>query len=122
MGNFNNFKFSLKIYFFFIFKFLEMISSILCFIFIFQVKSVIPSAPGQNYSKYFHFYVVKEFVVVVLQPFFLGVFHYFGHHRGPASQIFNPRLSFDYFNPAIILIFKKLRFGRFMIWFGSKAA
>ena len=45
----------------------------------------------------------------VLQPFiFLGVFHYFGPHRRPAFKIFNPRLSFDYFNPAIILIYKKI--------------
>ena len=58
-----------------------------------------------------------------LQPFiFLGVFHYFGHHRQPAPNIFNPRLSFNYFYPAIILVFKKMSFGRFKIWFGTKAA
>ena len=66
--------------------------------------------------------LVKDFFVV-LQPFiFLGVFHYFGHHRCPASQIFNPRLSFDYFNPAIILITKKMRSWRLKIWIGTKAA
>ena len=64
-----------------------------------------------------------EDIFVVLQPYiFLGVFHYFGHHGRPASHIFNPPLSFDYFNPAIILIKKKLRFGRFKVWFGMKAA
>ena len=51
-----------------------------------------------------------------------GVVHYFGHIGRPTSQIFNPRLYFDYFNPAIILIQKKLRFGHFKIWFGTKAA
>ena len=65
---------------------------------------------------------LKE-IFVVLQPYiFLGVFHYFGHHSRPASQIFNPRLSFDYLNPAIILIKKKLRFKGFKEWFGTKAA
>jgi hypothetical protein len=62
-------------------------------------------------------------IFVVLQPFiFLGVFHYFGHHHRPTSQIFDPRLSFNYFNPAIILINKKLHFGRFKIWLRTKAA
>ena len=62
-------------------------------------------------------------IFVVLQPYiFLGVFPYFGHHGRPASQIFNLRLSFDFFNLAIILIKKKLRFGCFKIWFGTKAA
>ena len=61
-------------------------------------------------------------IFVVLQPFsFLGVFHYFGYPGRPASQIFNPCLSFDFFNPAIILIKKKLRFGGFKEWFGTKA-
>ena len=64
-----------------------------------------------------------EDIFALLQPdTFLGVFHYFGHHGRPASQIFNPHLSFNYFNPAIILIQKKLRFGRFKVWFGMKAA
>ena len=49
--------------------------------------------------------------------------HYFGNHGRSASQIFNPLLSFDYFNPAIILIKKKLlRIGPFKVWFGTKAA
>ena len=62
-------------------------------------------------------------IFVVLQPYiFLGVFHYFGHHCRPASQIFNLRLSLDFFNQAIILIKKRLRFGRFKICFGTKAA
>ena len=64
-----------------------------------------------------------EDIFVVLQPYiFLGVFHYFGHHGRPASQIFNPRLSFNYFKQAIILIQKTLRFKRFKVWFGMKAA
>ena len=47
--------------------------------------------------------------MVVLQPYiFLGVFHYFVHNGHPASKMFNPRLSFDYFNPATILIKKNL--------------
>ena len=95
-----------------------MRSSVKCFIILFQLKSFIPSVTGQNHSKYLHFYVLKD-ISVVLQPYiFLGVFHYFGHHGRPPSQIFNPRLSFNYFNPAIILIKKKLRFGRFEGWFG----
>ena len=61
-------------------------------------------------------------IFVVLQPFVIfGVFHYFGHHRRPASQIFTPRLSFDYFNPAINLIKKIVRCA-FKAWFGTKAA
>ena len=51
-------------------------------------------------------------IFVVLQPYiFLGVFHYFSHHGCPASQNFNPRLSFNYFNQAIIL----------RVWLGMKA-
>ena len=47
-------------------------------------------------------------ILVVLKPYIiLGVFHYFGHHGRPASQIFNPRLSLNYFSPAIIFIDKK---------------
>ena len=66
------------------------------------------------------FMLVKDFFVV-LQPFiFLGVFHYFGHHRCPASQIFNPRLSFDYFNPAIILIKKNCALGVLRYGLGQK--
>ena len=64
---------------------------------------------------------LKDILVVLHPSTFLGVFHYFGHHGRPASQIFNPRLSFNYFNPAIILN-KKLRFGRFNVWFGTKGA
>ena len=37
----------------------------------------------------------------------LWVFHYFGLHGRPTSQIFNPLLFFDYFNPAIIFINKR---------------
>ena len=70
-----------------------------------------------------YIFMLLNDILVVLKPFILlGVFHYFGHHCRPASQIFNLRLSFDYFNPAIILIKKKLRFGRFKIWFGTEAA
>ena len=46
----------------------------------------------------------------------LGVFHYFGQHDGFPSQIFHQFISFDYFNPAIILIC----YGK--VWFGTKAA
>ena len=61
-------------------------------------------------------------IFVILQPYkFLGVFHYFGQYGRPTSQIFNTRLSFDYFNPAIILI-KKMNFRRFKVCFGTKAA
>ena len=57
-------------------------------------------------------------IFVVEDPFiFLGVYHYFGHHGRLASQIFKPRLYFNYFNPAIILIKQKLQ-----NWFGMKAA
>ena len=45
--------------------------------------------------------------------FLLGVFHYFGHHGRSASQIFNPFLSFGYFNQAIILIQEFARIGGF---------
>ena len=49
----------------------------------------------------------KNSIYVVLQPYILlDVFHYFGHHGRPASQILNMCLSLDYFNPAIILIKK----------------
>ena len=65
--------------------------------------------------------VYITFFLINAQYIFLDVFHYFGHHGRPASQIFNPRLSFDYFNQAIILIQKKLRFWRFKVWFGTKA-
>ena len=68
------------------------------------------------------FMFLKE-IFVVLQPYiFLGVLHYFDHQGRPASQIFNPRPSLNYFNPAIILIKKKLHFGLFKVWFGMKAA
>ena len=51
---------------------------------------------------------------MALQPYiFLGIFHYFGHHGRPTSQILNPRLSFNYFNPAILLIKKKIVIGRY---------
>ena len=36
--------------------------------------------------------------------YLLNVFHNFGHHGRPASKNFNPLLSFDHFNHAIILI------------------
>ena len=50
---------------------------------------------------------LKDFFVV-LQPYiFKGVFHYFGHHGRPTSQIFNLGLSFEYFKPAIIVKSKK---------------
>ena len=61
-------------------------------------------------------------IFVVLQPCIVLGVHYFGHHGRPASQIFNRLLSFDYFNPAIIFIHKKLRFGRFKVCFGTKSA
>jgi len=57
--------------------------------------------------------VYITFFLINAQYMFLGVFHYFGHHGRPAPQIFNPLLSHGYFNPAIILIPKFARFGRF---------
>ena len=66
--------------------------------------------------------LLKEIFVFLQRFIFFGVFHNFGYHRRPASQIFNLHLSFDYFYPAIILINKKMRFGRFKMWFGTKAA
>ena len=65
---------------------------------------------------------LKDIFVVLQHYIFLGVFHYFCHHGPPLPYIFNPRLSFDYFIPAIILIKKKSRFGRFKVWFGTKVA
>jgi hypothetical protein len=63
---------------------------------------------------------VKD-IIVVLQPYiFLGVFHYFGHHGRPASQIFNPRHSSDYFNLTIILIHKKCALGVLRYGLGQK--
>ena len=60
-------------------------------------------------------------ILVVLQPFiFLGIFHYFGHHGRPTSQIFNPRLSFDSFNPEIILIQKNCALGVLRNGLGQK--
>ena len=53
-------------------------------------------------------------IFVVLQPYILlGIFRSFDHHGRPTSKIFNPRLSFDYFNPALIFINEKMRFGSF---------
>ena len=102
--------------------FLKLRFLVKCFIILFQIKRVKPSVTGQNHSKYLHFYGLKD-IFVVLQPYIiLGVFHYFGHHRRPASQIFNLRPSFNYLNPANIFIPKKLRFGHFKVWFGMKAA
>ena len=91
-----------------------------CFIILFQIKSVKPFVAGQNHDKYLHFYVFKE-TFVVLQPYrILGVFHYFGHHGRPASKVFNPRLSFEYLNPAIILIKKNCALGVLRNGFGQK--
>ena len=92
-------------------KFLKIRYLVQCFIILFQIKSVKPSVSDQSHSKYLHFCVFK-WHFVVLQPYIiLGVFHYFGHHCRPASQIFNPRLSLNYFNPAIILIKKNCALG-----------
>ena len=52
-----------------------------------------------------------------LHLIFLVSFPYIGDHGRSASQNFNPLLSFYYFNQAIIL-----RFERFKVWFGTKAA
>ena len=65
---------------------------------------------------------VKGIFLFYTLVYFLGVFHYFGHHGRPASQIFNPLLSSNYFDQAIILIQKKMRFGLFKVGFGTKAA
>ena len=79
--------------------------------FLFQVKSVIPSVTGQNHCKFLHFMFVKAFFWP--PNIFLGAFHYFGHHGRFASQIFNLLLSFYYFNPAILFIKKKIAFCAF---------
>ena len=52
------------------------------------------------------FMFLKDLFVVLQSYIFLGVFHYFGHYGCPTSQILKSNLSFDYFNPAIILIKK----------------
>ena len=88
--------------------------------FSFQVKSVIPSVTGKNHSNYLDFMLLTV-IFVVLQPFILlCVFHYFGHHRRLACQIFNLRLSFNYFNQAIILIKKNCALGVLRYGLGRK--
>ena len=61
------------------------------------------------------FMLLKDIFVVLQLFIFLGVFHYFAHHR-PRVLNFNPRLSFDYFNPAIILIKKIIWSSKDMVW------
>ena len=111
-----------KIFFLFM-KFLEMRSSMYV-LFLFVKSKVLYLLSQVKIPLNIYIFMFLKNIFVVLQPYiFLGVFHYFGNHGSPASQIFNPRLSFNYFNPAIILINKKkLRFGRFKLWFGTKAA
>ena len=66
------------------------------------------------------FMLLKD-IFVILQPYiFLGVFCYFGHHGRPASQICNPRLSFESFNSAIILIQKNWALGVLRYGLGQK--
>ena len=95
---------------------------ILCFIFLFQVQSVIPPVTGQNHSKYLHFMFLKD-IFVVLQTFiFLGVFTIWVTMAAPHLK-FSTRLS-----PLIILTQQSFGsnfffcFGRFKEWFGTKAA
>ena len=78
----------------------------------------------QNHSNFLHFYVLMGFSSSSFYTLInlLGVFHYFGHHGRPASQIFNPLLTFDHFNPAIILIFKKCAFRILRYGLGPKQA
>ena len=77
--------------------------------FSFQVKSVMPSVTVKITLNIYIFMFLRVFF---LQPYiFLYVFHYFGHNGRPASQISNPRLSFDHFNQAIILIKKNCNLG-----------
>ena len=65
---------------------------------------------------------LNKFTLFCNLIYLLGVFQYFGHDGRHASQIFNPLLFFNYFNPTIILIKKKLCLRRFKVWFGIKAA
>ena len=68
-----------------------------------------------------YIFILLKDIFVVLQPFmFLGVFHYFSHHRRPKPQIFNPRLCFNYFNTAIILINKNCALGVLRYGLGQK--
>jgi hypothetical protein len=64
--------------------------------------------------------LLKDIFVVFQLFIFLVVFTYFGHHRRPASPIFNPRLCFDYFNAAIILIKKNCALGILIYGLGQK--
>ena len=81
------------------------------FSFLFQVKIVIPSVPDQNHSKYLQFYVFKGHFSCFTTLYIFRCFLLFDHHGRPAFQIFNPWLSFDYFNQAIILIPKNCALG-----------
>ena len=95
-----------KIFFLFM-KFLEMRSSMYV-LFLFVKSKVLYLLSQVKIPLNIYIFMFLKNIFVVLQPYiFLGVFHYFGNHGSPASQIFNPRLSFNYFNPAIILINKK---------------
>ena len=77
------------------------------FSFLFQIKMLYLLSLANVTLTIYIFMFLKDIFVVLQCYIFLGVFHYFGHHACPASQIFNPRLSFEYFNPAIIVIQKK---------------
>ena len=66
--------------------------------------------------------LIKGFFVLHSDIFFEMYFTIYDHHGRPASKIFNRLLSFNYFNPEIILIKTTSRFRRFKVWFGTKAA
>ena len=68
----------------------------------------------------FTFICFKRLFRCFTTKYILGVFHYFSHHGRPASQIFKPRLSFNYLNPAIILIFKNCALGILRYGLGQK--
>ena len=97
-----------KDFFFSFWCFLNEIVNLMSFFLLFQVKvSFIPSVTGQNPSKCLQFYVFNGYFCFVLHTIFFGNFHYFGPYGRSASEIFDPLLSFDHINPAIIWTNKK---------------
>ena len=98
-----------------------------CFIILFYVNSVIPSVTGQNHlnSNICTLYIVLFMFLKGIYLFYTllysyGAFYYFCHHGRPASKIFNPLFSFDYYNPPIILIRKNCALGILRFGLGPK--
>ena len=108
-----------KFRFFFLFKVLENeIFNIMFFSFLSFSKSKVSYLLSQVKITLtcFIFMFFKEWTFVLHFNMFLCVFHYFGNHGRPASQIFNPLLLFDYFNPAIILIKNSIWACKGVVW------